>query len=365
MLDRFKNTLELIKKGRQGLNMGLYHGLPSLIDYVPGVQRENIYLIGGVTGSGKSALATNCFVFNPYEYYLKHKDKIKLKIFIWSIEISPEILLAKAVCRRIFLDHGILVDVNYILSRGNNRIDEKVYKLVESYEQYYKEFEDRVIINGPDNPTGIRNTILEYLNNHGELKKKPVTITHKDGTTEEKMIIDKYVPDHENTYIICLVDHLNILKTERGYSKKQTIDKLMEYMVELANRFKITPVLVQQLNRSVEQWERLKNSSIEPQISDFKESGDTTDAAHIILGMCYPQRWEFPTYRKYEVIKLDDRFRGVKVLKNRDGAPNIVKGCAFLGEIGLYKELPAGLDMKEKDYTEISSIKKYTNNGTT
>lgn len=360
----YKHTLDSIERGRTGGNVGLSHGLPRTSYYIPGVLKGNIYLIGGVTGSGKSALATDMFVCNPYDDYLTRADTTKLKIFMWSLEISPEILLTKFICRKMFLEHGVLTDINYVLSRGKNRICSDIYDRVKSYASYYEDFEDRVIINGSDNPTGIRNTLLEYLKSHGQIKEKTITIKNTNRTTGEvtetkRNIFDRYVPDHDNIYILVIVDHINILKKERGFTKKQTADKLMEYMIDMSNRYKITPILVQQLNRNIEQVDRFKTSSIEPQISDFKETSDSTDAAHFIMGMSYPQRWEIGSYRGYDLTKLGNRFRGLKLLKNRDGNADVLVGLKFLGEVGTFKELPVGKEMTDNDYININAITKH------
>lgn len=364
----FRHTLDVIERGMTGGNEGLSHGLSRISYFVPGVQKGNIYLIGGVTGSGKSALAMDMFACNPYDDYLLRsttspENPIKLKIFIWSLEISPEILLAKMICRKMFLQHGILTDINYILSRGKNRVSAEIYDLVKSYAHYYEEFEDRVIINGADNPTGIRNTLLEYLKAHGNIEEKIITIKNRNHDTGEitesnRPIFGRYKPDHDNTYIIVIVDHVNILKKEQRFSKKETVDKLMEYMMDMSNKYKITPIIVQQLNRNIELVDRMKMSSIEPQISDFKETSDSTDAAHFIFGMSYPQRWEIGSYRGYDLTKLGNRFRGLKLLKNRDGNADVLVGLKFLGEIGTFKELPPGKEMSEQDYINIQSITK-------
>lgn len=361
----FKETIDVINRGRAGMNEGLSIGLPRLTYYVPGVQPGNIYLLGGVTGSGKSALAMSSFVHNPYEDWRAHKRlKMKLKIFVWSLEISREILMAKFICRSIFRDHGMLLDINYILSRGKNRISDEIYKIVLEYAKYYEEFEDVVTILGPDNPTGIRNTLLHYLKENGKEQQKEITVT-ENGKPSKMLVFDKYIPNEPNTIVIALVDHLNILKTERSFTKKQNIDKLVEYGVDMSNRYGISPVFVQQINRGVENIDRQKGNTIDIMISDFKETGDTTDAAHFILAINYPWRWEVKKYRGYNTESLGDRARFISVLKNRDGNANAYLGTQFVGEIGAFRELPKAEVMTITDYQQIKALTKYYERETT
>ncbi len=299
------------------------------------------------------------FAHNPYEdWKLNKREKIKLKIFIWSLEISREILMTKFICRSIFRDHGLLVDINYVLSRGKNHISDEIYMLVRGYAKYYEEFEDVVTILGPDNPTGIRNAILQYIHANGKEQTKTITVT-EDGVHKQRVIFDRYLPSHPNTIIIAIVDHLNILKTERSFTKKQNIDKLTEYMVEISNRYNVSPVLVQQINRSVESVDRQRANTIDIMISDFKETGDTTDAAHFIFALNYPWRWQVPKYYGYNTKELGDRARFLSILKSRDGVANTYIGPQFVGEVGMFRELPKAELMTAADYQQINSLTKY------
>jgi hypothetical protein len=360
-MSTFDEALDAINRGREGLNEGLSLGLPRLSYYIPGIQPGAINLIGGMTGSGKSALAMSSFVHNPYEDWKNNKkDKVRLKIFVYSLEISREILMVKFICRNIFRDHGIYTDIKYVLSRGKHRVSDEIYKLVVSYAKYYEEFEEVVEIHGPENPTGIRNTVHKYLMENGkDTYKDPIQV--KDENNEERTLrlYDKFVPLHPNMYVIVVVDHLNILKGERGFTKKQNIDKLTEYMVEMSNRYKISPVLVQQINRGVEQVERKKTQDI--MLSDFKESGDTTDAAHNVFALNHPYKLDElkKDYKGYFSNILKNNARFLTILKCRDGETDLHIGLQFVGGIGAFKELPKAEDMKEPDYQAILNLKKH------
>lgn len=269
----FDNVLSEIDSGIKGLNSGLSMGFNRLVDVVPNIQRRNMYLVGGATGSGKSAFAMNSFVYSPYDDWKQnHSTTSKLKIFVWSMEVDKTVLLTKGVCRKIWDKHKVLVDVNYILSRGKNRISQELYDMVLSVRDYFNEFEEHVEILRSDNPTGIRNFLIKYMESIGKSTNKSIKINHKDGTTENIEIRDKYVSDNEHTYTICLFDHMANLKTERDFNKKQKIDKLVEYLIDLRDWYGISPVMVQQLNRDMTNVERFKQGRVDPTLDDFKES---------------------------------------------------------------------------------------------
>ncbi len=367
----FDEVIASVDRGRSGLNEGLSHGLPRLVPYIPNIQMGSINLIAGMPGSGKSALATSSFVNAPYEDFLVNKSETyKLKIIIWSIEINKVMLFTKLICRYLFYKYRILVDINYVLSRGENRISQEIYDKVIEAHDYFEAFEDVVTVLGPDNPTGIRNTLLNYLRENGREEYIEAHVARKDAfgnvilvdgepVTDVRMVHDKFTPTHPNHYVIAMVDHVGILKRERGFNKKQSIDKLTEYMVEMANIHRIIPVLVQQVNRNNENWDRQKAGGTDIQLGDLKESGDTVDAAHNVIALNYPQRFNLHEYRGYNLDRLADRARFLSVLKNRDGNANIQLGAKFLGEIGAFTELPDASHMTEQVYAQLASYQKY------
>jgi len=53
---------------------------------------------------------------------------------------------------------------------------------------------------------------------------------------------------------------------------------------------------------------------------------------------------------------MKDRFRAISVLKNRDGEAEKVVGAKFLGEIGLFNELPIPSLLLQEDYEKLLKI---------
>jgi hypothetical protein len=61
----------------------------------------------------------------------------------------------------------------------------------------------------------------------------------------------------------------------------------------------------------------------------------------------------------YDLDKLKDQFgakyfRSLRLIKNSYGADDVRIGMAFLGEIGLFSEMPRKKDITEADYTSIT-----------
>ena len=75
---------ELLRKevqaGLEGRNSGIPMGFDRLNKYI-GIRKSMYFLIGGLTGSGKTSFVDDAFVLNPFDWYISQKDpKLKLQI---------------------------------------------------------------------------------------------------------------------------------------------------------------------------------------------------------------------------------------------------------------------------------------------
>tara|TARA_R110002126_G_scaffold191810_1_gene340002 strand:- start:2809 stop:3888 length:1080 start_codon:yes stop_codon:yes gene_type:complete len=338
-----ENVINNINRGKLGLNKGLPMGFERLVNYIPGIQQGTYYLVGGETGSGKTAFTDDAFVYNPYDWYKSNPEsKTSLKIFYWSLEIDKDIKMTKAVCRKLFLDYGMLTDVNFVLSRGKNRVDQETYDAVVGVRDYFEEMEDVLtIIDANENPTGVNKFMLNHAKANGTINYKIV-----NNGKEDISIFDRYIPNNPNEYTILVIDHISLMKRERGFNVKANVDKMSEYLIPLRNNFGYIPVVVQQLNRSNTATDRFKMDMVEPKLSDFKDSGNTQQDANVILALFSPHRHEIENFRGYDIKKLRDRFRSIGILKNRDGPSDVRIGLKFVGEVGQFSELPVLSEFK-------------------
>jgi len=357
----YNDVIEKIRRGREGLNTGLSMGFERLVDHIPGIQQGTYYLIGGETGSGKTAFTDSCFLYNPYDWMKANsKDGIDLKIFYWSLEIDKTIKVTKAICRKLYLDYGILTDINFVLSRGKNRISKEVYEAVKFTKDYFYQLEDCLtIIDAAENPTGIYKFMNNYANENGDIIYKKIR------SGEDTInVFDKYIPYNPDRYVLIIIDHIALMKRERGFNQKDNIDKMSEYLIPLRNNFNFIPVVVQQLGRGLSQTDRFKLDRVEPQLSDFKDSGNTQQDANVVLSLFSPRKYEIENFRGYDIIKLKDRFRSLSILKNRDGAADIRIGLQFVGEVGHFQEIPPSKQFKDDPslYNKVIDVNNKNNN---
>ncbi len=359
----FDRTLEAIERGRNGGNVGLPYGLPSLVPYVPNIQKETYYLVGGETGSGKTALTDYMFLYSPFDFIMNNETDFKLKILYWSFEISIEAKIAKGICQKIWKDYKVLVDTNYIFSRGENRISQETYDLVLKTRKYFDRLYDMVeIIDLSTNPTGISKKTEDLCKSYHH---RIVTGTFTDDTGKERETVTWKEKD-PNQYILTIVDHAGLIRAQKDLiTKKDRIDYISNRFIEYRTKYKLSPIIVSQFNRGLDSAQRELStkakpdySKVRPQLGDFKDSGGTQEDANVVFSIFSPNRYNIPEYNEYNVEKLKDRFRVVDVLKSRDSLPDLAKGVGYLGECGLFIDLPLPGDMPATLYNQITNVKK-------
>lgn len=336
-----------VQKGIDGKNNGIPMGFNRLNKYV-GIRKGIYTLIGGLTGSGKTSFVDDAFVLNPFDWYISQKaPNIKLRMIYRSMERSRTYKLAKWVSRKIFMDQGFLIPVNKLLG-WTEKMTHDEHDLFLMYEDYINQMEDVItIIDGPENAVGVAKELRAHA--------------LKNGRIEQIDEFNKcYVPDNENEITIVILDHIGLLKTTKDQTtKKEAIDKMSDELRYARDFYGYTPVVVSQFNRSISNMQRLKNGDVEPQLEDFAESSSTQNDADVVLALFDPMRYKVNDPSGYELEKLIDRstgakyFRSLRLIKNSYGEDDVRIGLGFMGQIGMFKELPKRKDITDADYESV------------
>ena len=105
----------------------------------------------------------------------------------------------------------------------------------------------------------------------------------------------------------------------------------------------VVNVIQQEQSGEKEQF-TMKGDSIqkktEPSLANFANNKEIQRDAKVILGVYAPDRYGFEEYHGYDIRKMRDTFRAIKVLKNRFGPPNKYHHFLFDGATNRFKELP-------------------------
>ena len=345
-------SFELLKaevdKGLSGKNGGIPMGFDRLNRYV-GIRKGMYYLVGGLTGSGKTSFIDDAFVLNPVDWAMSKEgiaSGIKVKVWYRSMERSRTYKMAKWVARKIFLDQGIIIPVGKLLGWTETMTKDE-HDLFLYYEDYINHLSEIVtIIDGPENPVGIAKDLKKYALERGKIEQ----------LDEYNKI---YVPDDPNEITMVVIDHIGLLKlTTTQPTKKQAIDKMSDELRYARDFYGYSPVVVSQFNRDISNPARIKNGDVEPQLEDFAESSSTQNDADVVLALFDPMRYKVSDPSGYDVDKLKDEFgakyfRSLRLIKNSYGEDDVRIGLAFLGQIGMFKELPKLKDMSDYEYQSV------------
>lgn len=361
MYEKFKKEKD---EGLSGLNKGISFPLVRFNQYIPGVRRERLYLIGGGSGSGKSKVTNELFVFNVFDDWLKSGKKYTLDIHYFSLEMPESQIISELASRWIYNTHGLLVDSQYLLSHwADYTLALYVNELLESdeFKQYVKEFQSCVtILDMTLNSVGFSKYIDNLARSKGQIHTKEVKT--KEGNVFN--MFDSYTENDKEQTTIIVLDHISLVKTVtisgQSQNRKTMIDDMAEIMIKARNRYKFTFAVAQQLNRGFNSTDRIKLDDVLPKDSDFRDGSGMFDAANVVLGLMSPIRERHTSFLGYKVASnnagpgFGNRLLILNIIKNRHGAAFGVFPLLFLGETGQMFELP-----KRSEDFNMDELKKY------
>jgi replicative DNA helicase len=329
-----------IKDGVSGLYVGLDNGLNRINKYIYGVQRKTIYLYGGLSGAAKTTLVD----FKVLKAIANAKELGQsIAVFYYSYEIDELTKKMNWLSTHIYNKYGVAIAPEKIAGLGEHELTIKEQELVDAEIEYIEElFKSIKFRFDPTNPTGIRNELIEYAKENGEF----IFESYLDENKVKKQRIVSYKPKNPEEYVIVVMDHLALMKRERDFTLKDNIDKMSEYQVWIRNICGYTFKNIQQFNQGLNSVDRLKvkGADLSPQQADFKDSSNPYQDSDVVLGIMNPHKMDFKEYDGYNLEELEDRFRSLKIIKNRKGRDNVQIGLFFKGQAGTFEELPPAID---------------------
>lgn len=319
LVDNFYN---LVDRGREGKNHGLSMGLPKMEEYIDGLTQGTSFLLGSGSGTGKTTFVLYSFIYKPLMEKNKERD---LYFIYYNLEMTEEQILAKLLSIYLYEEYGVRISFKEMFSRGKNTIlSDENYELIKQCQPVLQYFTSRIIFHsGALNSESYRNILNKDLEKFG---------TFKDY---------KYTPNNPDQIVGVIIDHMNLIGSYKGSSKKEEMDNISKISVYYRNECKIlSPIHVMQLNRNSYGQERLKQGLQEPDESDFKDTGSILEDSMVVLLMYNPVKARVGSHNKYDITKLGSYYRSIKCIKNRFGEADIADGLNFFGDIGIFKELP-------------------------
>lgn len=353
---------ERINSGLEGKYQGLKNGFNRVNRYIFGIQRSCYYLIGALSGGGKSTLVDFMLLNAIQDAEAKN---IPINVHYYSFEIDEISKKANWLSVLIFQKYNRIIPPETIKGLGDFRLTEDEKLIVDSELEELDKIWNKINWYWESiNPTGIRNDLFKFMEIRGRFDKEPYR--NENGEYKERIV--KFIPNNPEEYNIVVMDHLYLMKTEsrdgQMFNTKQNIDKYSEYCLYLRNLFGLTFFNIQQFNQSLSSVERqkFKGVDISPQQSDFKDTTNPYQDCDIALGLLNAHKMDMETCLGYNIFvpgakyNLKDKFRMLKIIKNRLSKDNISIGLLFQPEAGQFSELPKPKDLRQEDFIKFNQL---------
>lgn len=324
-----------------------------------GTEQKKYYIVTANTKVGKTQFANFLFVFTNIIYAYEHPEQIRLKIFYYALEETPEDITLRFMSFLLNKYANIRISPSDLASSANVPLDDKVLEALELPQiKNLLDFYDKHVEFSPTrNPTGINKEVRNFMLDNGTVHYKKVTIKDEYGRTKEVDKFDYYEPNDPDLYTLVIVDHASLLQPEQGLTDKTKIDKMSEYFVELRNKYFVSPVLIQQQTADRESLDAFKENKLRPTAQGLADSKYTGRDCNCLIGVFNPFKHELPEYKKYDITKLQDNARFVEIILNRGGSCGGIVGLYFDGVTCNWAELP-----KPNDFTSLNKLYAFLKN---
>lgn len=267
-----ERTLKNLQERKEKIENGGINSVPSpfkrFSDDFLGIEQKKYYIVTGNQKSGKTQFASFMFVYTPLLYAYRNPDKMRIKIFYYSLEESPEDVLQRFMSFLLNRINGIRISPTDLMSSNNERpVSQEVLDALKEGEisELLEFFKDHVEFSPSRNPTGVLNEIKKYCKENGTVHTKKMQINDELGRLKDVDVFDYYEPNDKDEYVIVFFDHISLVQPEKGMRDvKEAADKLSENMIILRNRYGITPVVVQQQMSAMESLDAFKEKKLRP-----------------------------------------------------------------------------------------------------
>lgn len=353
-----QRVIDNIEERRDKIIKGEVNCIPSpftsFTDSFPGVEQGKYYLVSASTKGAKSQLASYLFLYVPLLYAYNHPEQIRIKIFYFPLEETPEKITMRLMSHLLYTKYRIRISPSKLNSTVKGEIfDQKVLDALNNpkIRDILDFYESHTYFITRRNPTECWKTVSKYAEEAGIIHRKTIFIENKEtGVKQEKNVFDYYEPKDPKEYVIIFADHAGRLEQERGMTKKETIDKLSEYFMIFRDHYNYTPVLIQQQNSDTISLDAFKANKIRPTYNGLMDSKQPGQDCSLMLGLTCPFSFELPTYLKYDITQLRGYARFLEVVLNREGESNEVLPLYFDGATNFFVPLPK--------YNDIANLQK-------
>ena len=349
LVDRVLNDID--SRAEKVLNGGINSiptPFPRFSNHFLGVEQRKMYVVTARTKVGKTTFASFVFIYNSLLYAYMHPDVIRIRIFYYPWEESPDEVLLRFM--RYYLNQAskgaIRLSQENLSSTDNISLNKEIRNLLkeEEYRKIWDFFESHIEFSSSSNPTGVWKEMIRYAEDNGTTYRKKVKIKDELGVNREVDKFDYYVPNDPDEYRIIFIDHISEINPEQGLSLKESIDRLCRYLIDLRNNYGFTSVVLQQQSTTSENLDAFKLKRVGSSKNTVADSTYTVNKCNMCIGLNSPFDRKEPNWEGYDITRLKDWFRYAEILVNRGGSPGGMVPLLYDGKVNNWLEMPLPSD---------------------
>lgn len=246
-----KEAVKYIEDRKEGLIQSLLTRHPKLNNTcMGGIEPNALYTIAGISGSGKSSFAneleTDLFDLNP-------------DIDITVLSFNFEMLSLKQVGRKISSKLNLTTSELYSGGLGSTLSDHNLSKVRQA---------------------------------SASIKKYDIYYVDSPGNTDDISLTIKYFQEvvAKDRWLVVMLDHTLLTKNQAGDTERETIVKLQKVFVEARKVGKTTIIQLSQLNRDIEDKDRIINPSAHfPMRKDISSSDSVYQSSDYVFVIHRPE----------------------------------------------------------------------------
>jgi len=334
-------TIEIFKSdiedGIKGSHVGVPGGLPKLDKKTKNIQKGKVYSYVASPKAGKTAFVLWRHVFIPWILGIRN-----IKWVFYSLELDSSQILARLASMWFKKEKNLKINSNKILGIGDELLTEDEKELLkECINSFIEPLCSKLTIitdKHESMPTAIHKAALSYASSNGIFITEDYFI---DGERRSRRV--GYKPNDPDENVTLIIDTLGLMKRERGFNKKENVDKWLEdYCIDLRNICKYTIINIHHLNRTISSTDRKKFSGmdLQPELDDIKDTSSLGESSDMVIALFNPNTYKHLTeHLGHELSHYEGKYRSLHVLASRFTESFINLPLEFDGETGLWREL--------------------------
>lgn len=355
-MDIFDRALEKLKSRRNRVLNGQINCIPltfpRLRTWLPGIEKRRYTVCTANQKVGKSKLCDYMYVYEPFFYMINHPEQLRFKVLYFTLEMGKEEKFYEFLCHLLYRLDGIRIDpTNLKSTNAEYPCPERILELLESdkYQEYIRKFKETVIyIDDVRNPTGIYKRIRNFMLERGIFHYKKITVKDEVGIKSEIDVVDYFEYDDSDEYIEVILDNYSNLSLESGLNKRDNIEKMSKYAIDLRDTFDIHFCAIQHQAQAQEGIENQKLNKLYPSSDGLADCKTTTRDVNLVLGLFSPFKYGISEYERYDITRFKNNIRFLMVVEDRDnGAGGQICPLLFDGAVSSFSELPLPDNKKE------------------